>query len=156
MAKDFVKLSEVPVLETASDNATVLVEENGEIKRVPKKEVGGGGAIATAIIRSSDYLSAIEAAKSGGALEAEADETTYECLNMTFEEAYQIMESGEPLMAAGMFMAEGAVCLVGELNFAGTVFGVPCVVVRFSSISALLFWTADGISTEMPNSGGPS
>lgn len=39
---EFKKLSEVDVLETASDNATVLVEEDGEIKRVPKKEVGGG------------------------------------------------------------------------------------------------------------------
>lgn len=40
---EFKKLSEVDVLATASDNATVLVEEGGEIKRVPKKEVGGAG-----------------------------------------------------------------------------------------------------------------
>jgi hypothetical protein len=45
---EFKKLSEVDVLETASDNATVLIEEGGDIKRVPKKEVGGaGGYIAT-------------------------------------------------------------------------------------------------------------
>lgn len=45
---EFKKLSEVDVLDTASDNATVLVEEGGDIKRVPKKEVGGaGGYIAT-------------------------------------------------------------------------------------------------------------
>ena len=155
MAKDFVKLSEVPVLETASDNATVLIEENGEIKRVPKKEVGGGGAIATAIIRSSDYLDTIEAMKNGGASEADADETTFECLNMTFEEAYQIMESGEPLMVIGMLRARGATCLVGESEFAGTVLGVPCIVVQFFNIVPSLFWTADGISTEN-SGGGPS
>lgn len=40
---EFKKLSEVDLLETTSDNATVLVEESGEIKRVPKKEVGGAG-----------------------------------------------------------------------------------------------------------------
>lgn len=40
---EFKKLSEVEVLETSSDNATVLVEEGGDIKRVPKKEVGGAG-----------------------------------------------------------------------------------------------------------------
>lgn len=40
---EFKKLSEVEQIETASDNATVLVEEGGEIKRVPKKEVGGAG-----------------------------------------------------------------------------------------------------------------
>lgn len=45
---EFKKLSEVDVLNTASDNATVLIEEGGDIKRVPKKEVGGaGGYIAT-------------------------------------------------------------------------------------------------------------
>lgn len=45
---EFKKLSEVDMIETTSDNATVLVEESGEIKRVPKKEVGGaGGYIAT-------------------------------------------------------------------------------------------------------------
>lgn len=45
---EFKKLSEVDILETASDNATVLIEEGGDIKRVPKKEVGGaGGYIAT-------------------------------------------------------------------------------------------------------------
>lgn len=40
---EFKKLSEVEQLESASDNATVLIEESGEIKRVPKKEVGGAG-----------------------------------------------------------------------------------------------------------------
>lgn len=40
---EFKKLSEVEQLESASDNATVLIEEGGEIKRVPKKEVGGAG-----------------------------------------------------------------------------------------------------------------
>ena len=40
---EFKKLSEVEQIETASNNATVLIETNGEIKRVPKKEVGGAG-----------------------------------------------------------------------------------------------------------------
>lgn len=40
---EFKKLSEVDMLDSASDNATVLVEEGGEIKRVPKSAVGGAG-----------------------------------------------------------------------------------------------------------------
>lgn len=40
---EFKKLSEVEQVDSASDNATVLVEEGGEIKRVPKKKVGGAG-----------------------------------------------------------------------------------------------------------------
>jgi hypothetical protein len=43
MATEFKKLSEVTLLDTAADNTTVLVEDGGEIKRVPKKEVGGAG-----------------------------------------------------------------------------------------------------------------
>jgi hypothetical protein len=43
MAKDFVKLSEVTVLEEISDTASVLVEQNGEIYRAPKTQVGGAG-----------------------------------------------------------------------------------------------------------------
>ena len=40
---EFKKLSEVEILETTSDNTTVLVEDRGEIKRVAKSEVGGAG-----------------------------------------------------------------------------------------------------------------
>lgn len=43
MATEFKKLSEVTLLDTAAENTTVLVEDGGEIKRVPKKEVGGAG-----------------------------------------------------------------------------------------------------------------
>lgn len=38
---DFKKLSAVDMVETVSDAATVLIEEHGVIKRVPKDEVGG-------------------------------------------------------------------------------------------------------------------
>ncbi len=41
MVYEFERLSEVELIETASDEANVLVEENGEIKRVAKTEVGG-------------------------------------------------------------------------------------------------------------------
>lgn len=40
MAIEFKKLSEVEQIESASDNATVLIEEDGDIKRVAKGEVG--------------------------------------------------------------------------------------------------------------------
>lgn len=42
MATEFKKLSEVTVLEEAADNSYVLIEENGEIYRVPKTIFGGG------------------------------------------------------------------------------------------------------------------
>lgn len=51
---EFKKLSEVEQIETASDNATVLIEEDGDIKRVPKKEVGGAGGY-IAVFTQNDY-----------------------------------------------------------------------------------------------------
>jgi hypothetical protein len=98
---EFKKLSEVEQIETVSDNATVLVEEGGEIKRVPKTEVGGGGAIKTVIIKSSDYDNAIAGVQT---MAAAAPEATYECINMTFDEAYQTMANGEPLGAIAMIV----------------------------------------------------
>lgn len=59
MAAEFKKLSEVTTLEEAAETAYVLIEENGEIYRVPKTAVGGAGGIKTAIIRDSGYLNAI-------------------------------------------------------------------------------------------------
>lgn len=43
MAYEFQKLSEVEVLTEVPDGASVLAEVNGDIKRVPKSEVGGTG-----------------------------------------------------------------------------------------------------------------
>lgn len=148
---EFKKLSEVEQIETASDNATVLVEEGGEIKRVPKKEVGGAG-IAMAIIKDSGYDNAL----AGLQTMAAAPTYTYECINMTFEEAYQTMAGGEPLSIFGMFTSDGALNLYGFAMFAGTMIGVPCIMVGFamgSNTVPQLYWTADGLSTEMPNEG---
>ena len=43
MATEFKKLSEVDVLEEVAETAYVLVEENGEIYRVPKTAIGRAG-----------------------------------------------------------------------------------------------------------------
>lgn len=145
---EFKKLSEVEQIETASDNATVLVEEGGEIKRVPKKEVGGAG-IPTAIIKDSGYDNAIV----GVQTMISAPEYTYECINMTFEEAYQIMANGGPLSVFGMLTADAAMNLHGCIGFAGTMFGVPCIIIMFEFMGQMitqLYWTADGLSTETP------
>ena len=53
MAKDFVKLSEVPVLEEVTENATALVEEDGEIYRVPKSQIGGSKGM---IVKLTAYM----------------------------------------------------------------------------------------------------
>ena len=45
MAIEFKKLSEVATLEEAAETAYVLIEEDGEIYRVPKTTVGGSQGI---------------------------------------------------------------------------------------------------------------
>lgn len=144
---NFQKLSEVNVIEEVKDTSMVLVEENGEIYRAPKTSVGGAGGIKTAIIRDSGYLNAI----AGLQVMASMPSYTYECINMTFEEAYETMAKGEPLDVIGMLTSEGCANMHGTLVFLGiAAFGVPCIVVLFSGTE--LFWTADGLSTETPSS----
>ena len=88
-----------------------------------------------------------------------AAEVTYECVNMTFEEAYQTMANGAPLSVVGMFVADLPVNFYGTICFGGTLAGVPMIMVSFidsaSEFSCNLYWTADGISTEQPSSGEP-
>ena len=157
MATEFKKLSEVAALEEAAETAHVLIEENGEIYRVPKTAVGGGnvGGIKTAIIRDSRYLNAIAGVST---MESVTPPITCECINMTFEEAYETMAKGEPLNVVGMLMMNrGPINIQGLVMFAGAAaFGVPCigVVFQFNSASGIeLYWTADGLSTSRPSSG---
>ena len=155
MATEFKKLSEVTTLEEAAETAHVLIEENGEIYRVPKTAVGGGnvGGIKTAIIRDSRYLNTIAELST---MESAAPAVTYECINMTFEEAYETMAKGEPLNVVGMLtMGRVPTNMQGIVEFTGTaVFGVPCIVVTFEHGSGFeLYWTADGLSTSEPSSG---
>lgn len=144
---EFTRLAEVEVVETATDTDKVLIEQNGEIKRVPKTEVGGGG-IPTVIIKDSGYDNAIAGLST---MATAAPEYTYECINMTFEEAYQTLASGQPLSLLGMLTAEGPICTtLGFTVFAGMMPGVPCIVIVFTTQNITLFWTADGFSMEPP------
>lgn len=152
MATEFKKLSEVTTLEEAAETAHVLIEENGEIYRVPKTAVGGaGGGIKTAIIRDSRYLNAIAGVST---MASAAPAVIYECINMTFEEAYETMAKGEPLNVVGMVTNRGPANILGTVFFSGTAdFGVPCLVVIFGNSVSELYWTADGLSTSQPSSG---
>lgn len=51
MALEFTRLSDVELVVEATETANVLIEEGGEIKRVPKTEVGGGKSEWDAVIK---------------------------------------------------------------------------------------------------------
>lgn len=51
MAYDFQKLADVELLEEVPDCASAFVAVDGTVKRVPGSGLGGGGGVATAILR---------------------------------------------------------------------------------------------------------
>lgn len=144
---EYKKITEVELIEEPSENATVLAEDNGALKRVPYKNVGGGGGIPTAIIKSSDYDNAIAGVQTMAAI---APAVTYECINMTFDEAYAIMASGQPLWVVSMVVSNSypSVLNTESVSIITTNAGLPCIGIFGVNV---LFWTADGLSTDEPS-----
>lgn len=148
MSYEFKRLSDVEALPEVPEGATVLAEVNGAIKRIPGEGLGGAG-IKTAIIKDSGYDNILSGVMSAAAA---APEYTYECINMTFDEAYATIANGEPLAVFGMLTSEGPVNTYGMVMFCGMAIGVPCIMVEFYNdfVSAPLYWTSNGLSTEQP------
>lgn len=148
MNYEFKKLGEVEALSEVPENATVLAEVDGSIKRVPSNGLGGGSGN-TLVITSSDFVDAV----SGISTFIAVPTTTYTA-NMTFDEAfaafyegkigngiiYSISENGEP----------SRLTIIALID-ASSQFGVSCLVII--SMLGTLYWTEDGISTEQPSSG---
>lgn len=152
MSYNFKNLADVELLNEVPEGCTAFAEVNGVVKRVPSKGLGGAGGIKTAIIKDSMYDNMV-----AGGMVPMGTYVGYECINMTFEEAYQTMENGEPLACFGMFAGEGAMTMYGIVAFTGSAqFSVPCIMLGFALGNFItLFWTADGLSTDEPSSGSP-
>lgn len=141
MAYEFKKIAEVEALDKVPDGANALIEVNGEVKRVPGS--GLGGSIATAIIKSSDYDSAVAGVSTYQASGAPA--VTYSCINMTYEEARQIMTSGQPLAVMMMYNSGGLI----NRYVVGVAFTSSFIMVVENN-DHCLYWTSDGITTAPP------
>ena len=148
MEYTFKKLADVEALTEVPEAATVIAEVDGEIKRIPGSGLGGSD-IKTAIIKDSGYDNTLAGLQTAV---ASAPSYTYSCLNMTFEEAYETMAMGEPLDIFFMLTSEGALNIHGFVMFAGTMMGVPCLLIGEQFMDTQLYWTADGLSTEAPSS----
>ena len=59
MAAEFVRLADVPAIEEVKEEDTVLVVQDGDIKRAPKTAVGGSGGW-DAIINCADSFDTLE------------------------------------------------------------------------------------------------
>ncbi|MBQ8615992.1 MAG: hypothetical protein IJ418_00635 [Clostridia bacterium] len=145
-----INLRETELVETPAEGATLFcLNPDGTVNRVSAANVGGSGGIKTAIIKDSGYDNAIAGVQSAS---YSTPENTYECINMTFEEAYQLMANGEPLQALGMFTGEGGTCgCSGALAVNITsVFETPCIGMEWMVNELTLYWTAAGLSTTQP------
>jgi hypothetical protein len=152
---EFKRLADVEALTEIPEGANAFVEVDGEIKRVPGEGLGGAGGFKTAVIKSDIYdmgLSDMSGSGRVGMPEPEP-EHTYSCINMTFEEAYATLESGEVLKAILMDVLEGPMIFDLIVGFMGTYAGEPCIYLFHPLMQINLYWTASGISTEHPNDG---
>lgn len=160
MSYEFKKLSEVESLSEVPETATVLAEVDGTIKRIPSN--GLGGAFKTAIIKKYDYDDAVAALASGGGGGDEksikmsgSSSPEYDCTNMAFEEAYEILAACEPLDVIVMDVTDIPATFIirAVVYFCGTMtYGFPVIVIEVDGMP--LFWTADGIYTNDPSGGG--
>lgn len=80
---EFKKLSEVEQIETASDNATVLIEEGGDIKRVPKSAVGGSGVGGYVVTIAEDNI-----------IDANFSNNPQVWCSVNYDELYDILMAG--------------------------------------------------------------
>ena len=125
---EFTKLSEVAIVETATDDDKVLIEQNGEIKRVPKTEVGGGGG-------------------GGNILAITGNEETGFTANMELTDVITILnnhELGNAYMytTSGGLLGRGIIDAVADYS---AILGAECVVLISEANDIQLFWTAAGI-----------
>jgi hypothetical protein len=81
------RIDNIAILDTDVTEYNMLVEHNGSVKRVPGTAFN---AFKTAIITSSDLDAYINNEEYTG-------DVTYSCINMTYDEAYEILKSGQGL-----------------------------------------------------------
>jgi hypothetical protein len=136
---EFTRLAEVEVVETANNTDKVLIEQNGEIKRVPKTEVGGSGGGMLIVTHA-------------GVTDPTMAESMVFTTNMTLTEAIEAFNKQE-LTGGVLYITpptEPAMCLPLMLSNATALVGFECMVLFDAIMDLTLFWTEAGISDQPP------
>ena len=139
MAYDFQKLADVELLEEVPDGASAFVAVDGAVKRVPGSGLGGGGGIATAILRlDSESNASTNAVTRKVALPVEKLPIT--CDNYTYEQARAVLEAGDPFTAI-LYMVDGDMpCWMSSFMVA---LSADSIAMGFD-INKVIYWNADG------------
>ena len=158
MAYEFMSLAEVEALPEVPENATVLAEVDGSIKRIPGNGLGGSGNNLV-IVESSftDFYSNTSTPKAAIAKSYTA--------NMEFADALAAFRACELTNAVLYAFNDGPMflnCIVADFGAAMSVSPrdssepvqtIDClsIMAEFNGgIYTVLYWTADGISRKMP------
>lgn len=142
MAYDFQKLADVELLEEVPDGASAFVAVDGTVKRVPGSGLGGGGGIATAILRFASESNASTNAVTWGDTRPPVNELPITCDNYTYEQARAVLEAGN-LFTAMIFMSESNTS--GWMSCSGIAFSDNYISMMFIAADGLtIYWNADG------------
>ena len=129
---EFTRLADVEVVETATEADKVLIEQNGEIKRVHKTEVGGAGGKVLIFDVEFDQDGGFVAGAANMSLEDAIASFTNRTLTLTVGYTHNdSMEMIEPYIVTDCTKMMGA----------------PSVMLMGLNSTIECLWTADGIST---------
>ena len=160
MAYEFMSLAEVEALPEVPENATVLAEVDGSIKRIPGNGLGGGKSLVIVESSFTDFYANTPSPK-----DASAPAYTYTA-NMEFADALAAFRACELTNAVLYTSKDGPAflnCIVGDFGavtpVSATDSSEPVRTIDCLGIIAevggdmhtMLYWTADGISTKRPS-----
>ena len=147
MAYDFQKLADVELLEEVPDGASAFVAVDGTVKRVPGSGLGGGGGIATAILRlASESNASTNTVTRASAIHVNKLPIT--CDNYTYEQARAVLAAGDPFTAM-IFMSQNN--MSGWTSCSRVVLSDNYIVMVFITDKEQdIFWNADGFFDREP------
>lgn len=149
---EYKNVLDLEILDEVTENTHVIVEDCGAFKRVSGDKLGGGGDIKTAIIRSSNYLDALNGTLTPQPEPKSGSEVFFECINMTFDDAVAIIKSGGVLKIECQFAEQWSetYAFIGGCAyyyFVEDYYYVPTIEISWYEN---LYWTQDGISYYQP------
>lgn len=161
MAYEFKRLADVEALREVPENATVLAEVNGSIKRVPGNGLGGSGNGIVIVMEDPNaspktfvnvtpvytFTANIDFA------DAMASFRNHEITSVVVYGLNSVMNPSAPNAAAGA-VKDYQVMDIAAMADMTSMAGIDCLVVTILMSQMELYWTANGISTEAPGGGG--
>lgn len=150
---DMINLREAPMVDKPEDGATLFaLNEDGTINRIKADGIGGGkiAKLHAVTDESTEPAPSLQNLKDGVST---ASNMSYAatCDNMTYEEAVEVIQSGEPLGIYLTVSQDGQVLTDYSASYWYTGSSIVILFVALmAEFGGTWYWTADGISTAWP------